>query len=457
MTTDTVSSEMAAAGATRHRRTGGFGSLVPPMASALLFITLLLSVAAVRLIVAGIPVRAVFAFALLGLLLAQDRGLFKAVLREHPRAFFLILIFMALGLVVSLINLEPLADTARQLLEIHVQALVGLFIGKGMLRLVGPRALVTSFLVVILTTVVISVAQFLGMGPAWFVRRWLGVLQHDSPMTQIFYTRQDRTMGLSFSPVHLGTQACLGFAAFILYMSRSGDFLSRMRWEVLIALAIVIVTCLASGNRSPLLGIIAFGYVYLACVSPIMFLLACAAAVVVIPSFGVLQENLVSAGLRVAETDDGSAQGRGTLASYGVRLFLARPVGYGLGFASTDYWADYWQYLQYSANSQAVKNYALHNYFLLTMNKYGAAAIIGLIMIIPRSRRDFITLLAFIPYIFHIAFHNDGPLSADFLIWYILPLGALIPLRRGAPLRRPASWRRYVPAGAVSTQGEARS
>jgi len=217
------------------------------------------------------------------------------------------------------------------------------------------------------------------------------------------------------------------------------------------------VACLASGNRSPLLGVLAFGYIYLACVSPILFLLACAAAIIAVPSFGVLQDHLISAGIRVAETDDGSAQGRGTLASYGVRLFLARPVGYGLGFSSTDYWADYWQYIQYSANSQAVKNYALHNYFLLTLNKYGVAAVLGVLILIPRSRRDWITLLAFIPYIFHIAFHNDGPLSADFLIWYIIPLGAMVPLHRRVVFKGSANWRRYAPPSLSAVQDANRS
>lgn len=425
-----------------------------PVAIGLFFITLLLSVAAVRFIIAGVPVRALFAFALLGLLIVCDPALPKALWREHARALSLVVIFMVIGLVVSLANREPVAAIARQLVEIHVQAIVGLVIGKGMLRLAGPKVVAYSFLAVVLTTIALAVGQFLGAEPAWAVRKWLGVLQKDSILTQVFYTRRDRTMGFSFSPVHLGTQACLGLAAFILYMSRAPDFLSKLRWEVIAALAIVVVACLASGNRSPLLGVVAFIYVYLACVSPVLFLLACAAAVIVIPSFGVLQEALISAGLRVAETEDGSAQGRGTLANYGVQLFLAQPVGYGLGFSSTDYWADYWQYIQYSANSQAVKNYALHNYFLLTLNKYGISAVLGLLLIIPRSRRDWITLMAFVPYIFHIAFHNDGPLSADFLIWYILPLGAAIPLsRRSGAVGRAAAWRRYLPDRSTPTPG----
>ena len=52
--------------------------------------------------------------------------------------------------------------------------------------------------------------------------------------------------------------------------------------------------------------------------------------------------------------------------------------------------------------------------------------------------------IAFIPYMVHIFYHNDGPFQADFIFWYLLPIVMLLPggkaeeipeIARAAPIR----------------------
>lgn len=427
--------------------------LLRPVALGLFFLIILLSVGLVRLMVGGLPVRALLTLALFGLLWLNDPGVLKRIVQQHPRALLIVTAFMLIGTLTSLANQLSVAETARQLLEIHVQALLGLAVGNAMIRLCGLRAVLMIIVGVFLFSILVAFGQFAGLEPAWALRRWLGAVQHDSPLTQVFYLRRDRTMGISFSPIHLATQSCLAFAACFIYANRNTDFLKGLRFETIIALIVVVAACLASGNRSPLLGVIAFTFLYLAVVNRPLFLLALIVAVVFVPAFSIVQEQLQALGLRIASTDDGSAEGRGVLANYGVRLLMDNPLGYGLGFDSTEHWSDYWQYLQYADNSQAVKNYALHNYFLMLLNKYGVSALMVLPLLLPRSRRDWIMLLAFVPYFFHVAFHNDGPLQADFLVWYIIVMGqSIVTTSPDQAAAQSPAWRRYLPNASNQTK-----
>lgn len=429
-------------------------AIAVPVLLILFGVTIILSVATVRWAVGGIPVRLMFAALLAGLLLLLEPRAPLALLRNHARAVLVICLFAVLGFGVSLANAAPLAGVAQQIAEIHVQALLGIFVGSALIRATSAKAVCTVFLIAIGLSVVVAAAQFFGTEIAWSARRLLGLLNKDGPLTQLFYIRQDRPMGLSYSPVHLGTQACLAFAAYFILRARDPDFMARMRWSVVLGLVLVALACTVSGNRSPLLGIFAFSFIYLALVNRLLFLIACAMVVVIVPSWQAIQDLLLQAGLRIAETGDGSSEGRFTLSNYGWRLFVDRPTGYGLLFNSTYYWSEYWEYIQYSANSQVVKNFTLHNYFLQILNKYGIGAAFIALLVVPLNRRDWLVCLAFLPYILHIAFHNDGPLQADFLFWYILPLGVMI-RSRGLPGSAPmARWRRYLPeSGRPSTVG----
>jgi hypothetical protein len=131
---------------------------------------------------------------------------------------------------------------------------------------------------------------------------------------------------------------------------------------------------------------------------------------------------LAESGARVASTDDGSAVGRIVLSSYGWRLFTDRPIGYGLGFDSMAHSGDYWEYFEYYANADAIRNYSVHNYFLQILDKYGVGALLAGVLVFPRRKADFRILLPMIAYIVHISFHNDGPMQADFFIWYVLAM-----------------------------------
>lgn len=397
-----------------------------PVVLGLFFVLIVLSIAATRWMLAGLPIRTFVALGLLGLLIANDPALIGRAVRSHPRAVVLIALFAGLGIVVSLVNGLAWPDIGRQLLEIHLQAIVGLLVASGVIRLCGVTPMVGAIVAGVLISAIVALAQFVGFEPGWAARRFVGVLQNDSAITQIAYMRRERPMGLSISPVHLATQACLGFAAIFMLLNRDRNVLNKLQWQVVAAVIVTVVTCVVSGNRSPLLGVIAFGFAYLWMVNRHLFFVALGMGVLAVPMFAVIQEALQAMGLRVAQTDDGSAMGRGVLANLGLRLFLSQPFGYGLGFDSTQYWAEYWDYLKYAPNADAVRSYTLHNYFLLILNKYGVGAIAALALLIPRSHADRLTAVAFLPYFFHIAFHNDGPFQADFLFWYVIAIGAVL-------------------------------
>ena len=47
--------------------------------------------------------------------------------------------------------------------------------------------------------------------------------------------------------------------------------------------------------------------------------------------------------------------------------------------------------------------------------------------------------VAFLPYLFHIAFHNDGPFQADFLFWYVIAIGAVLNSQSAREYQLPVS------------------
>jgi O-antigen ligase len=138
-----------------------------------------------------------------------------------------------------------------------------------------------------------------------------------------------------------------------------------------------------------------------------------------------LMSALENSSVRVASTEDGSAEGRATQRYYGMRLLSDRPLGYGLAFESTEHWAPYADEVIYMSNPMTIRNFALHNYFLMMLNKYGVMMLALLLLLVPRSRSEALCWAGFVPYGVHIFYHNDGPLQGDFFIWYLLPLFAI--------------------------------
>lgn len=385
---------------------------------------IMLSIALVRWQIASIPVRSVFALACLGLVALFRFELIVSALKNHRIKFIVIGLVAAFGMISSLLVKEELAVTFRQVLEIHFQSFVALLLGATMISIWGVRRITFLLIGCVGISAAVALIQFVDLSPGWGIRAILGEIQGDLPSTQRWYTRHFRALGLSYSPVIFATQVCLAFIAYWAYRIHEtrGRLIKQFDFNIIVAVLLLFTLSIASGNRSPILGIVVFSAVYFMTRGHKMFLLFVAGGLLLAPLAFYFLGNLDNAGLRVASVDDGSAVGRITLATYGFRLFLEQPMGYGLGFDPRAHWPVHWEYLQHLPNVESIRQYGLHNFFLNSLNKYGVlivfVGIFTMFYVLIRWR----VLLPFVIYVIHIFFHNDGPLQSDILIWYILPL-----------------------------------
>lgn len=408
-------------------------------------IDLFLSIAMTGWGVGGLPVRTLFVFMILGLLIVFSmRTVTEALNREWP--ILLIIGYLAfVALVVSVVQATSPGIIVTQLVQLHVQAAIGLVVGYCLMRLCGPNAVGLVFLGMIGVSAFFAVLQFVHIGGiGWGVFDFFAHFEKRAVDDEFFYDIHERAMGLSYSPPIFGEQLCLAFAVSLaLAILRDGDLrlFKRLDWRVFAAAAVMAFCCLVTGNRSPLLGVMAFLAVYIVVVRPIAGAAVLLAVALAVPALQHLVSAASSTGLRVLTADNGSSEGRGVLTAYGLQLFASNPLGYGVAFDSTNYWQYYWAEFRTYENPQAIATHALHNCYLMLLNKNGilSLAVVPFVLWMMWKRR-FVALL-FIPYLVHANYHNDGPLQGDFLLWYVLPLFGLLPLSRrvAAPQARLAA------------------
>lgn len=385
-----------------------------------------LSIALVRFMVGGLPVRSLFGLGIFLIVYAMRPALIIKALLVNWKIIVVISYAALVGMMVSLFNDAPLADTLRQLLEIHFQAVICLLTGYGLLQLMGAKRLVYAFLAIVLLSSFFALLQAANVDIGWTVRDNLQKFQVYDNET-MFLSKRMRAMGLSFSPVHLGTQICLAFAALFIFYSRYQQS-SRYPLPLIIFfwLGVMLFVALASGNRSPILGFVVFAAAYIFYLRPTYSLMA---GLLLLPIFGLLYLSFVEnmdyfadTEIRALRVGDKSSEGREALRAYGSLLFAHQPFGYGLTFSSLDRVNDFWPELAHYENAETVFTNAVHNYYLNVILKYGILILPIALFCFYYLGRTIIPLLAFMSYAIHIYFHNDGPLQGDFMIWYFLPL-----------------------------------
>jgi hypothetical protein len=411
--------------ARRARRSGGFvyPSYLRVFIAGLFFMAMCLSVFLVRLTIGGFPMRTLFVMALLGTVLLIAPWLVLRALRSQIFIVILVLYAAFCGLMASILAGNELPAVLGQLVEIHVQAIAGLVLGYCIIEICGARTFAIVFTLPIAVSLLFAFLQFAGSSGAWAIYDRLASMQPQSTADLIYYDIHTRPLGLSYSPVHLGTQMCLGFALLFGYRIAVGGPRAASGNELWLPVLVVTVAigALASGNRSPLLGVIIFVGAFLYRARPGLALAVFAMAPAVVILGDIVIELLNSSGLRALNTENSSGEGRAALRAYGMLLFLDRPFGYGLLFDSLDYWWKYWSYIQDYDNANAITQHALHNSFLMSLNKHGILILLVAPLLVRAFYRNSIGTLAFIPYIVHIFYHNDGPLQGDFFFWYVLP------------------------------------
>lgn len=402
-----------------------------------------LSIALVRFMLAGLPVRSLFGLLVFCTVYAIRPALFLHALKDNWKLLALIVYAAFVGMMVSLFNDAGVEETLRQLLEIHFQAALCLLTGYGLLHLMGARRLVYSFVIILCLSSAIAIMQSVHIDAGWTIRETLQKFQ-EYDVDAVYLSQRMRAMGLSFSPVHLGTQICLAFAAlYLLYRANGNDRDLSVAFKTGAWLFLMLFIALVSGNRSPILGFVVFAVLYTFYLRPAHAMLA---ALFLLPFFGLAYvafiENMdlfTGSEIRALRVGDKSSEGREALRAYGMLLFQHQPFGYGLRFNSLEHVSEFWPELQDYENAETVWTNAVHNYYLLIALKYGILFLPVVLYVLLRMLRNPIAFLAFTPYAIHIYYHNDGPLQADFMIWYFFPLAAI---RQSVPRTESSGWHR---------------
>ncbi len=386
-----------------------------------------LSIALVRFLTGGVPVRSLYVVLLfLSVFVLRPRLFVDAI--KHTLPVLLVISYAALlGLIVSLYNSLPVSDVLRQIVELHIQAAIGVLTGYGLLHTIGARKLVYAFMVVVGLSAGLAVFQFLDISAAWNIRDSLQAIQNDD-MYRFFLQERARAMGLSFSPVHLATQTCLAFAAYFVLQKaiKPEQDKKLLTWPIWIALALVIVISIISGNRSPILGGLIFAGIYVTSVRPALALLGLFTllpfGLLIYSNLDAILNYMQSTDIRAFRIGDKSSVGRTALRDYGWLLFTSHPMGYGLIFDSTKYVPQFWDQMSIYENAETIKGNAIHNYYLNMLHKYGVLILPLATYVLLKIKQNMLIAIGFVPYIVHIFFHNDGPLFGDFMIWYFVPV-----------------------------------
>ena len=369
--------------------------------------------------VAGVPVRSLISAATLVLCAAIFPGDALLVLRNN-----VLLLILAAGLAlegsfVSFVNGAPVSDVVQQVIEVHVQTAVVLLAAATLARVCGPRACIFAIVAVIGLTASVAVLQLMHVEAAWAVRHALGPLAADENSPNLV---DQRPTGLSFSPIWLATQLCLAFAAFAAVRDkeqRAKLHINSADPLLIIGLGVFFVTCIASGTRAPILGGLIFLVLYaVQRRSSWLALLVLASTLLMYIVWPLVVEVIQSSSPRVMVTDDNSAAARVVFAYYGIRLFLANPLGYGLTFDPTQLWPRYWSDLYTMKAAAGAQVHPLHDYSLSMINMYGIGILLFVPLVVRLLKQSRASLIFFVPYIVQISFHNSGPFYNDMILWF---------------------------------------
>jgi hypothetical protein len=422
-------------------------SLQDKLAFALFAVAAVLTFSAVKLAVGPVPVRLVALLASGFLLLATDPGFVAAAVKRFGRILLVITLAAGFAILGSVLAGTTPAVIATQVVELHLQAIVATVITGTLAQRFGVRPVAVMLVAAFATTAVVAVGQALGLDAAWNARAILGQISNDPVLPREIYEQRERAMGMSYSPVVFGTQSCAILALLLssLLAARNGEP-RRFNVLVLAACAVIAVLSLATGNRSPLLGMAVFLASYL-----LVTRLAIVFVVLPLTTAGLLVaqpvlERMQESDVRAVRTDS-SSENRAVLREYGAYLVSQRPLGYGLDFDSTEYSEEYTDQVKYTPSPGSIRKHALHNYYLMFLGKHGLLVLLLLPLVLPRTRKQLRAWWAFTPYMIHIFYHNDGPLQGDNVFFFVIPLAVLLAGEAdSSEQKRPKRWRRAFEA-----------
>ena len=401
-----------------------YGYVERKLAAAALLLLIVLNIVFISWSVATIPVRGMAAVALLGVYGVIYPSELEQACKRHLLVFALAAALAALGTFVSLVNGESPGIIIRALMEVQIQVIAYLVLATMLVTIAGTPAAVLIICGVIATSAVMALLQSMNLSFAWAIRDALGSGLRGAVAGALSDEGEVRTAGLSYSPIQLATQLCLAFG------------LAASNWEhrrtvglkqptadpaILLMLAAMCIGAIICATRSPVLGAVVFFAVYaLRRKGSWLMVLAMLGGAMLYLLWPMVMEVLQSSQPRMLRTNDNSATGRESLFTYGVYLFRDNPLGFGFGFNPVEHWTRYWHELYTLGSPAVVKVSELHNYMLNMLNTYG----IGLLLVMPLVAkllyRARYSIIFFIPYIVHTAFHNTGPFWNDMVFWFVV-------------------------------------
>lgn len=378
--------------------------------------------------VAGLPFRFIYMVVLLlGLIALSDRTVIRAVLLN--RGPLLLTLYLAIvGFILSAVRGEAIA-AMTELISVHVQVAVLLTVSTAGTLLLGGRRMAFALGIAVAISLIFSLLQWAGIEGASHARDYLGTLiVQEGDVAQ----SRERAPGLSYSTIYLAQQCCMVFALAMFFTTRaSGAFLAgglaapmRRWWTVFMWSVVLLAASTISGNRSPILGTLVFLSLAISARNPRLLFLALPAIIGFYFLIDPIRDALVDSGLRVAQSGDKSEAARGPLWTYGWRLLMANPLGYGLAFdsqllTSTVPTGDLYVVLDVNYMKNLLQSLPIHNWYLIVANIYGVFILPAIVFTINVIRKNWEVSIGFVPYGVHIFFHNGGPYSGDYLIWVV--------------------------------------
>ena len=418
-------------------------SLLDKLAFALFAVAAVLTFSAIKLAVGPLPVRLIALLASGLLLLASDPAFVAAAVKRFGRILLVVTLAAGFAILGSILAGTAPAVIASQIVELHLQAIVATVIAGTLAQRFGVGPVAIVLVAAFATTAVVAVLQALGLDAAWDARAVVGRISNDPLITREVYEQRERAMGMSFSPVIFGTQSCAILALLLssLLAARNGEP-RRFNVLVLAACAVIAVLSLATGNRSPLLGMAIFlaSYLLVTRLAIVFVVLPLAAAGLLVAQ--PMLERMQESDVRAVRTDS-SSENRAVLREYGAYLLSQRPFGYGLDFDSTEHSEQYIDQVKYTTAPLSIRQWALHNYYLMFLAKHGLLVLLLLPLVLPRTRKQLHAWWAFTPYMVHIFYHNDGPLQGDNVFFFVIPLAMLLAGGTDTSEQKlPKRWRR---------------
>lgn len=389
--------------------------------------------------ISGANPRTFIALALGVIFLCREIMVYRGANLRRTFGFLKIpLLLLFLGLVINIVSGAKGHEYSRWLVTLISNMMVVLVMGFGIRNEKDLRRIVSIFLAIVMIDCAIGILQYAGIQQAYDIRAFLSKTQIYSPVGRI--------LGLSRNIIEYSYLLLLGFFLFAGHV-----FSKEIKSKNFIKFGLIILaaTLIINATRSAIGGVFAALIVYVffhqkifheeiisrrkVLIGLTMMVLLFAAVYLVFqgkPENGLFSKKWMS-------FQDTSAVGRLSRFQLAADVSLHHPLGIGT-VNYEKYLYAYWTDLP-TNRGISLNEFSVHNNFLRTILEYGfLGGILLVFFLITLFRRLtflftktndaymkgilFAIFYFLCAYIFHIFFHNFGPMYGDNLFWFMTGL-----------------------------------